>query len=112
MPAEHLSLAEIVGPWVESDFESGLIERIRNAWAKPIGTLTNHELATFLRQTIAIEQVLPIARRRVAKGFHDESELDDEELADATANVEYRLECEREHKRIMVSRFDSNGPKA
>ncbi|MEO5959304.1 MAG: hypothetical protein ABIR80_09320 [Opitutaceae bacterium] len=112
MSADHLSLAELVGPWVDPDFESGLIERMRNAWPKPIGTLTNHELATCLRQTIAIDHVLPIAKKRLEQRFHDESELDDEELAGTVDDLEYRLKCEQEHQRIMATRFDQNGPKA
>ena len=112
MSSEHLSLAEIVGPWIDPDFDSGLIERMRNAWSKPIGRLTNHELATCLRQTVAVEHVLPIAKKRDAEEFHDESELHDTELAQAIEDLEYRLKSEREHQRIIASRFDHDEPKA
>ncbi len=78
-----LSAADIEGRWVEPDFESGLIVRCREAWHKPLMELTNNELATFLRQQIAVEHVLPLAIQRVKDNFVDDTELFDGELATA-----------------------------
>lgn len=83
------SLADILGPWRDPDWESGLIARVREAWSKPIDRLTNHELATCLRQEFALGHLLPIARKRIADKFDDGTEVHDTELADAigTATV-------------------------
>ena len=83
MSNENISVADILGPWVEPDWDSGLIARCRSAWAKPICELTNQELATLLRQRFAVEQLLPIARQRVCDRFNDDSEMYDEELQTA-----------------------------
>ena len=77
------SVANILGPWADPNFESGLIERLRNAWDKPIRDLTNSELATFLRQNIATEQILPIAQGRLTSGVVDDTEIFDGELDEA-----------------------------
>ncbi len=45
-------------------------------------------LATFLRQEIALPLILPEARRRVAAGIDDDSELYDGELANALRNAD------------------------
>lgn len=92
MNAESRSLSEIVGPWQQPKIESGLIERCRAAWGKPLETLTNRELATFLRQKIAVEHMMPIAQQRVAHRVVDDSEIDDGELATA---IEYGSYCEK-----------------
>ena len=98
-PAHH-SLAEIEGPWEEPNFESGLIERLRAAWSKPIESLTNHELATCLRQQIAIDHLLPLAKKRIADGFADDTELNDTELAGAIRETEYWCRADDEDRRI------------
>jgi hypothetical protein len=83
---EPWTLAELIGPWEPSRFESGLITRCRDAWTKPIGRLSRQELATLLRQKIAIEHLLPIAKRRIKQEIDDGTEMYDGELA---AAIEY-----------------------
>ncbi len=112
MPSEHKTLAEIVGPWEEPEFESGLIDRLRDAWSKPISTLTNHELATCLRQNIAPENLMPIARDHVRQRVDDQSEIDDGELARAIDETDYREMREQEHSRILAAQFHPDEKKA
>lgn len=80
------SIADVLGPWIEPDWESGLVDRCRSAWNKPLRDLSRKELATLLRQRIAVEHVLPVARQRVADGVDDDAEMYDGELE---AAVEY-----------------------
>ena len=87
---ETRSVADIVGPWVDPEFESGLIERCRRHWTSPIGTLPNGMLATFLRQRIALSAIIPEARRRVDGAIDDESEIFEGELAEALGRAEAR----------------------
>ena len=80
----YQSIADVLGPWHETnDFNSGLIERCRRAWTKPAKHLTNQELATLLRQKIAVDHLLPFARQRVSGGIDDDTELYEGELARA-----------------------------
>lgn len=65
------TLADLLGPWRESGFDSGLISRVRAAWSKPIDMLTNHELATCLRQKIAVDHLLPVAEKRIHDGYNE-----------------------------------------
>ena len=108
------SLAEIIGPWSEPMFESGLIVRMRALWSKPIDTLTNHELATCLRQYIAVDYLLPIAQRRLSEGFVDDSELYDAELAEAIASAAHWRSVDEEDRKIrgLPQRIPSNQPPA
>jgi hypothetical protein len=76
----NISVSDIVGKWVNSDFDSGLIARCKSAWEKPIVDLTNEELATFLRQNIAMSAILPEARKRMVNNFNDGSEMYEGEL--------------------------------
>ena len=82
----NISIADLLGPWVEPEWRSGLIERCRTAWSTPILKLTNEELATLLRQRIAVEHLLPVAKKRAADGVEDGSEMYDGELE---AAIEY-----------------------
>jgi hypothetical protein len=77
---ETRCVADIAGPWIQPDFESSLIARCRDNWSTSIGEISNYALATFIRQQIAWEIALPEARRRIAVGFLDDSELCDDEL--------------------------------
>ena len=86
MTTDTISLADFLGPWVEPEWDSSLIERCRNAWRKPLRDLTNQELATLLRQRLAVEQLLPIASQRVLDGSDDDTEIYDGELERA---IEY-----------------------
>jgi hypothetical protein len=79
-PADSRSVADLLGPWVDPNWNSGLVERCRRAWNKPLRELSNEELATLLGQRIATDQLLPLAESRVALGFDDDTELYDGEL--------------------------------
>lgn len=80
-------VAAVEGPWVEPYFDSSLIERCRVNWPTPVTEVSNHALATFIRQRIALQLVVPEAKRRIAAGFVDDSELYDEELSVAVNEV-------------------------
>jgi hypothetical protein len=77
------TVEEIVGPWEDPDFESGLIKRCRDAWQKELKELTNEEVSTFLRQKIAVEELTPIAKERIQSGIEDGTESWDDELQQA-----------------------------
>lgn len=100
MSSDSASLENLVGPWKDPGIESGLKDRMRAAWPKPLQALTNHELATCLRQRLAIDDVLPIAKKRVAGRFSDDSELHDAELAEAIEDAEYWCRADDEDRRI------------
>jgi hypothetical protein len=74
-PGDCVSVADLVGPWVDPNSESGLVDRCRKAWSKPLRDLSNEELATFLRQRIAVEHILPIAKKRVEENVDDDTEM-------------------------------------
>jgi len=82
------SVEDIEGPWQEPAFDSSLIQRCRENWRVPVASLSDQMLATFLRQKIAIQLVLPEAERRVELGTHDDSEIYDDELRDAVKQFE------------------------
>jgi hypothetical protein len=84
------SVADIVGPWVDPEWNSGLIQRCRKSWATPIRELSNEMLATFLRQDIATEIILEEASQRLLAGFEDESEIYEGELAAAVEKARGR----------------------
>jgi len=77
---ESRCVADFVGPWTQPDHDSSLIARCRGNWSTPLGELSNYGLATFIRQRIAWDIALPEARRRIAAGFLDDTELCDDEL--------------------------------
>jgi hypothetical protein len=80
---ESRSVADVEGPWVESDVDSGLIQRCRRNWSIPVGELSNYALSTFLRQRLALLIVIPEGQRRLKANFVDGTELYDDELANA-----------------------------
>jgi len=82
------TVADVDGPWVEPEIQSGLIDRCRRGWNVPVALLTNDLLATYLRQKIGLALVVPEARRRLDAGYVDGTELYDEELGVALAAVE------------------------
>ena len=86
MTNDNISIADILGPWVEPELDSGLIQRCRKAWNRPLHDLSREELATLLRQRIAVEHVLPIAKMKVHDGLDDDTEMYDGELE---AAIEY-----------------------
>ena len=83
---DNVSIADILGPWVEPDWESGLIARCRKAWTKPLRELSREELATLLRQRVAVKHLLPVAKQRVEAGVDDGTEMYEGELQ---AAIEY-----------------------
>jgi hypothetical protein len=82
------TVADVVGPWVEPDLNSGLIQRCRRGWYTPVAELTNELLATYLRQGIALSLVVPEAKRRIDTHYDDDTEIDDGELARALAEAQ------------------------
>ncbi len=74
------SAKDIEGAWQDPGFESGLIQRCREAWETPIDQLSDEMLATFLRQKIALSHVVPEARSRVQNQQYDGTELYEGEL--------------------------------
>lgn len=86
---ETRSVADIVGPWLQPNFESSLIERLRSNWSTPVEQVSNYVLATFIRQRIALTLVLPEAQRRLAIGYCDDTELYDEELFVAVSETSH-----------------------
>ena len=83
------SVADIEGPWTEPDFDSSLIRRCRQYWNTPIRDLPNQVLATFIRQEIGLELVVPEGKMRLESCFDDDSELYDGELARAVSAHEW-----------------------
>ncbi|MBL7952642.1 MAG: hypothetical protein JNM62_13090 [Flavobacteriales bacterium] len=77
------TVADVEGPWVDANFDSGLIDRCRHGWNTPIAELTNNLLATYLRQKLALSLVVPEAQKRIASKFVDDTELYDDELKNA-----------------------------
>lgn len=77
------SVADVVGPWTDSNFGSGLIERCQNYWTVPAAELPDLMVATFLEQRIAMPLMIEEARRRLAKGEPDGSEFFDGQLSEA-----------------------------
>ena len=45
-PKEPATVADVVGPWVDPQWESGLIEKCKRGWNTPVTELTNELLAT------------------------------------------------------------------
>jgi hypothetical protein len=84
-----MTAADIHGPWVDPGWESGQIDRVRPIWYKPIAELSNATLALFLRQRIAYGPTLAEARRRLAAGRDDDSEMYAGELAAAVETGEF-----------------------
>jgi len=84
------TLSEIVGPWEEPEFKSSLIARCREAWSKPLESLSREELATLLRQKIAVVHLLPIAKKKIEDGTDDDTEMYEGELV---AAIEYAEEA-------------------
>jgi hypothetical protein len=72
---QPLSVADVIGPWVDPEFESSLIERCRDNWSVPVVEVSNYVLATFIRQRLALQLVLPEAKRRLEANYMDGSEL-------------------------------------
>ncbi|MGN6728138.1 MAG: hypothetical protein ACTHLZ_19640 [Tepidisphaeraceae bacterium] len=77
------SVADVEGPWRDPNVNSGLIDRCKRGWTIPVAELTNELLATYLRQKIGLVLVVPEAQKRIASGFTDNTEMYDDELANA-----------------------------
>jgi hypothetical protein len=89
MIADTASLSDLLGPWIDSDWNSGLNARCKNAWSKPLRDLSREELATLLRQRIAVEHLLPIAKKRLEDGIDDDTEMFDGELQEAIEHASH-----------------------
>ena len=85
---ETRSVADIVGPWHDPDFESSLIERCERYWSTPIAELPDLMIATYLNQKLATEQMQLEAKRRLADTPRDDSELYEGQLAESLARSE------------------------
>lgn len=83
-----MTAADIHGPWTDPGWESGLTARLRELWHVPIADLPDAGLALFLRQQVAVGPALAEARRRLAAGVPDGSELYDGELAAAVEQAD------------------------
>jgi hypothetical protein len=81
------TVADVAGPWVEPDLNSGLIQRCRRGWNTPVAELSNELLATYVRQRIALSLVVPEAQQRIDAHYDDDTEIDDDELARALSQV-------------------------
>jgi hypothetical protein len=84
---EKRSVADTEGPWIDPRVETGLIARCRDHWSTPVSDLSSAMLATFIRQRNGLAVTLPEAKRRVASGFTDDSELYDGELVNAVQGI-------------------------
>jgi hypothetical protein len=102
------SIADLLGQWVDPDWKSGLIQRCKNAWNKPLKELSNEEIATLLRQKIAVAHLLPIAHDRVKRNVDDGSEIYDGELEAAIEGTQRGIEPEYPPV-IYVTRNDNKG---
>jgi hypothetical protein len=78
-----ISVADIEGPWVEPNFDSGLIKRCKDHWAVPLQELLDLMVATFLTQEIAAKPMAEEAQRRLDSGIVDDTELYDGQLAES-----------------------------
>ena len=87
MNKNKTSVEDLLGPWVDPHWESGLVLRCKAAWNKPLQELTNEELATFLDQRIATDQVLAIAKDRLGSNVDDDSEIYEGQLKEAIERV-------------------------
>ena len=81
------TVEEIEGPWRDPIFDTGLIRRCRVYWSVPVDQLPNDALATNLRQRIALEVIVPEAKRQIDSGFDDDMGLYDGELAEALNGI-------------------------
>ena len=81
------SAHDIVGPWADPSFESGLIQRCKAAWRTPINELNDEMLATFLRQKIAVREVAKEAKRRIESNVFDGTEMFEGELRECLNDV-------------------------
>jgi hypothetical protein len=90
MSQRCLSIADVVGPWSDPGFDSGLVRRCEQYWSVPVHELPDQILATLLRQRIAISLVEPEAARRGNTNIADGSELYEGELAEALRAIQER----------------------
>jgi hypothetical protein len=77
------SVADIEGPWVQGEFESGLIMRCKRYWMVPVNELPDVMVVTYLSQRVAMPLMIEEARRRLASGRLDDTELYDGQLSKA-----------------------------
>jgi len=85
---QQLSLCDIFGDWNGVGVDASLVERIKNAWKKPLSQLTNIELAALLRQRFAVEYILPLARQRLLEESDDGTERCEDELLEQVEQID------------------------
>jgi hypothetical protein len=85
-----MTAADVHGPWVDPNWEWGLVARVRKFWDVPFTELPDEALALFLRQQIAVGPTMKEAERRLASGQPDDSEMYDGELAAAVEETKQR----------------------
>lgn len=88
MNLKDKSVADVAGAWVDAACETGLIRRCKEHWNTPVSALPDIMLATYLNQRIATDLVAEEARRRIASGMTDGSELYDGQLAEALSQID------------------------
>jgi hypothetical protein len=86
-----ITASDLHGPWVDPNWESGLVALARKYWDVPITELPDAGLAFFLRQQIAVGPTMEEAQQRLAAGQPDDSENFDGELAVAVEETRRRL---------------------
>jgi hypothetical protein len=79
---DSLTVLKIVGPW-SGDATTSLMQRCKYAWNVPLTELSDHMVATFLEQLIAVPEVLAQAERRLASEERDETEYFEGQLKEA-----------------------------
>lgn len=79
---QNITAMDIHGPWVDSGFDSSLIERCRKSWKIPIHQLSDEVIATFIRNNIALKYALEEGKRRVSNNLYDDSLSYEDELID------------------------------
>ena len=85
---EWKSAADIEGEWKDPSFTSSLIDRCKESWHTPTVDLTNLALLTYLHERIALQVMIPEARKRVERKFDDHTERFVGELAEALHSAE------------------------
>jgi hypothetical protein len=82
----EISVEKIVGRWTGSA-DTGLMQRCKEAWDKPLMELSDLMVATLLNQKIAVPRILIEAEYRLANTDRDDSELFENQLQEAVTRA-------------------------
>lgn len=104
-------MAKVVGPWEESEAQTSLVSRCRDAWEKPFAELSRLEIATFLGQRLAVEHLLPFGKKKIEATVDDDSEWYDGHLARSIEEAECWVERDQKHRQTIATRYDSEQSK-